>query len=982
MFTPDYWSLEDLYRDMVKRYVDVVDKLQGRRPDPATIEGCAHLKPDNYLLAWHTPFNEKGSGFGAATKAMCIGMKYWKPGRLETLIEVSIESGRMTHNHPTGFLGSLCTALFTSYAIQEKPLVQWGRELLKVLPMAEEYCKKTIRHMAEYQEHWFYFETKWQFYLEEREIAEENENKPKFPDKYDAEERDKAYRKWSSEGRGGRRGHDAPMIAYDALLGAGGDWKELCNRAMFHVGEGGATGSIAGCLYGLLYGISKVPKSLYQQLEMKERLENLGEKLYHVATMENAKKSVLHGGKMLLDPLFLKKKLNKRLNLGGCIVLSSLLEYITSMNDGGSRKEINHEQSVLAQERMIRHSKQDEALSKSSRSPTRFQLLQSKFMNPNHEPPIKKPRDIGKLTLEESQFTVRSTSSLIKKFICVKDKNEKERKELTLRNNKSIGNKLTGKNTVKSVLKKFLDAENNENNSKSHVANLTRVKSNSVKILNKSTVSALKVKFEESPEICSIKDVKPSLKRENVNKTKSSCRQFNEIEVKLLDTPTIVVTCLENPVPEYALIAEQASLVTGIASVGSHHGVWMACNAIHNTPQTSNTKISGLNWENLDKSKAENNATKHDTPIEKEILLYSCEEIGSKSESCNHLLVSKEDIIVSMEDEKISGQLDMEKPKHHSGISEDRVENLLEKNGLNTKVSRHTPEISTNHENVSNTLEITNAVANDMETETQKNDISDIKFLSSNQNHLLNNSEESQVSNIVNNNLCCTMNNREENTLNSDIKQPSSIDGNSVKGRGSSTKLEMKYAMYMAVDNFSAAELQDIPSIIPLAKKGICSTEPCFPKVWATCNTPILYESTTVESSCVEAGNNHPPEVERKRNCPNQISQSLCRAIKENCSQPATPKEQLVEAKNTEVDQPNPNKATAQKMFSKYHIPSPRDMCSSEDHAKLSGSSGQSSYYTKMADLSKYKAKSYQDIEMSQKQSFKPLVITASDTFK
>jgi len=35
-----------------------------------------------------------------------------------------------------------------AYAIQGKPLVQWGREMMKVVPMAEEYCKKTIRHMA------------------------------------------------------------------------------------------------------------------------------------------------------------------------------------------------------------------------------------------------------------------------------------------------------------------------------------------------------------------------------------------------------------------------------------------------------------------------------------------------------------------------------------------------------------------------------------------------------------------------------------------------------------------------------------------------------------------------------------------------------------------------------------------------------------------------------------------------------------------
>lgn len=53
------------------------------------------------LNAWCYPFT-LGSGFGASTKAMCLGMRYWKPERLETLIEVSIECGRMTHNHPTG----------------------------------------------------------------------------------------------------------------------------------------------------------------------------------------------------------------------------------------------------------------------------------------------------------------------------------------------------------------------------------------------------------------------------------------------------------------------------------------------------------------------------------------------------------------------------------------------------------------------------------------------------------------------------------------------------------------------------------------------------------------------------------------------------------------------------------------------------------------------------------------------------------------
>lgn len=48
-----------------------------------------------------------------------------------------------------------------------------------------------IQSYAEYQENWFYFEAKWQFYLEEREIDKEEQNKPSFPDRYDAEETDK-----------------------------------------------------------------------------------------------------------------------------------------------------------------------------------------------------------------------------------------------------------------------------------------------------------------------------------------------------------------------------------------------------------------------------------------------------------------------------------------------------------------------------------------------------------------------------------------------------------------------------------------------------------------------------------------------------------------------------------------------------------------------------------------------------------------------
>lgn len=51
-------------------------------------------------------------------------------------------------------------------------------------------------------------------------------------------------------------------------------------------GESSATGLIAGCLYGLLYGLNQVPLGLYQDLDKREKLEELGSKLHQMAAAE------------------------------------------------------------------------------------------------------------------------------------------------------------------------------------------------------------------------------------------------------------------------------------------------------------------------------------------------------------------------------------------------------------------------------------------------------------------------------------------------------------------------------------------------------------------------------------------------------------------------------------------------------------------------------------------------------------------------
>ena len=77
----------------------------------------------------------------------------------------------------------------------------------------------------------------------------------------------------------GSSGYLCVIMAYDALLDSDGRWEKLIVYSILHSGDSDTIGAVAGAFYGAVYGMGDVPEQMLKNIERKNELEELAQKL-------------------------------------------------------------------------------------------------------------------------------------------------------------------------------------------------------------------------------------------------------------------------------------------------------------------------------------------------------------------------------------------------------------------------------------------------------------------------------------------------------------------------------------------------------------------------------------------------------------------------------------------------------------------------------------------------------------------------------
>ncbi|XP_048656950.1 collagen alpha-1(I) chain [Marmota marmota marmota] len=291
---------------------------------------------------------------------------------------------------------------------------------------------------------------------------------------------------------------------------------------------------------------------------------------HHQFSPRRPERSRSGGGHTSMDAHVLRRKISRTCDEGARALLGSLLTYVTDRAGGPpGAADPGHAGgcSPPSQE--------------AGRRPTRFQLLQAKFMGTGREHHLKRTREVGRLISRDKQGPSRSlVSATINKLL---EKTQASPGGALLSPRRLAGEKPRwgppgGKGTVKSILRKFLAAEEKEKKEKEAGAEPPGRQPGAARGLlprtgGRSTILCqLRERFEQSSCLRSEASLLP-LHREG---RRSLQKKTHRPELRVLHTTTMAISCTRTPPARFLACTAEPLPALSIATVVCSPQSWLS----------------------------------------------------------------------------------------------------------------------------------------------------------------------------------------------------------------------------------------------------------------------------------------------------------------------------------------------------------------------------------------------------------------------
>lgn len=279
--------IDDIKNNMNKFYKDDIkrdDRYYGNR----TIKSLQRIEEGKFWDKFS--YSETAGGCGASMRSMPIGLIYHGKNNRNVLMEISIQSSRITHNNAIGYLGGYASALFTAFAIEKIKLEEWIFKLIENLKSSElkNFIKNIVckefpddydKHMEDLKSFTILAQTYVDLKFDGKKYKDNNiDIFMKLFDRRSQFYYDNFGSKYKKYFNPGSNGFDSVIIAYDCLLDCKGSFETLIYYSMLHAGDSDSTGCIAGAFYGAYYGKFDLPEN-YHNIEFYDKMKRLVDKI-------------------------------------------------------------------------------------------------------------------------------------------------------------------------------------------------------------------------------------------------------------------------------------------------------------------------------------------------------------------------------------------------------------------------------------------------------------------------------------------------------------------------------------------------------------------------------------------------------------------------------------------------------------------------------------------------------------------------------